>query len=81
MERSVALARINRTDLDDLPEEVRKAIPLPSLSGPVRTLEDVEKDYILAVLQLNDGNRMKTAEQLGIGSATLYRKLKKFGVN
>jgi len=31
------------------------------------------------VLALNGGNQARTAEQLGIGSATLYRKLKKFG--
>jgi two-component system, NtrC family, response regulator HydG len=81
MERAVALARVSRTDMDDLPEEVRKAIPLPSINGPVRALDDVEKDYILAVLQLNGGNRTRTAEQLAIGSATLYRKLKKYGAN
>jgi DNA-binding NtrC family response regulator len=45
----------------------------------VRSLEEVEKDYILAVLKLNDGNQTQAAKQLGIGSATLYRKLKKFG--
>ena len=31
------------------------------------------------VLELNGGNQMRTAKQLGIGSATLYRKLKKYG--
>jgi DNA-binding protein Fis len=28
------------------------------------------------VLDLNDGNQTRTATQLGIGTATLYRKLK-----
>jgi DNA-binding NtrC family response regulator len=46
----------------------------------VRELEEIEKDYIRAVLDLNDGNQTRTAEQLGIGSATLYRKLKSYGV-
>ena len=82
MERAVALARGTRVDLEDLPEEVRRAIPstLPS-SGAVRPLEDVEKDYILAALALNDGNQTRTAEQLEIGSATLYRKLKSYAVS
>jgi DNA-binding NtrC family response regulator len=31
------------------------------------------------VLELNGGNQARTAKQLGIGSATLYRKLKKYG--
>ena len=80
MERAVALARGSRVDLDDLPEEIRQAFPKPVANeGTVQPLSDVEKEYILAVLQLNGGNQTRTAEQLGIGSATLYRKLKKYG--
>jgi two-component system response regulator HydG len=80
MERAVALGRANLMELDDLPEEVRRAIPTPSVAGPVRALDEIEKDYIMAVLDLNGGNQTRTAEQLGIGSATLYRKLKSYGV-
>jgi DNA-binding NtrC family response regulator len=81
MERAVALARVSLTDLEDLPEEVRNAVPLPSIGGAVRALDDVEKDYIIATLQRNGGNKTLTAEQLGIGSATLYRKLKKYSLS
>jgi hypothetical protein len=42
--------------------------------------EQVEKEYILAALELNDGNQTRTAEQLRIGSATLYRKLRSDGM-
>jgi len=80
IERAVALGCNNLIELDDLPEEVRQAIPIPSISGPVRELEEIEKDYIVAVLDLNGGNRTRTARQLGIGSATLSRKLKNYGV-
>ena len=81
MERAVALARGSRVDLDDLPEEIRQAFPKPVAGGgAVQPLRDVEKDYILAVLKLNGGNQTRTAEQLRIGSATLYRKLKKWGL-
>ena len=79
MERAVALARATRTELEDLPEEVRQAIAIPNGSGVVKALDDVEKDYIMAVLDRNGGNQALTAEQLGIGTATLYRKLKKYG--
>ena len=79
MERAVALARATRTELEDLPEEVRQAIAIPHSSGEVKALEDIEKDYIMAVLDRNGGNQALTAEQLGIGTATLYRKLKKYG--
>jgi DNA-binding NtrC family response regulator len=80
MERAVALARGSRVEIEDLPEDVRQAIPTPSISGPVKALDDIEKEYILAVLERNDGNQTQTAAQLDIGTATLYRKLKKYGV-
>ena len=80
MERAVALGGTGLVELDDLPEEVRAAIPTPTVTGPVRALEEIEKDYILAVLALNGGNQTRTAEQLGIGSATLYRKLKSYAI-
>lgn len=80
IERGVALGRDNLIELEDLPEEVRQAVPIPSLSGPVRALEEIEKDYIMAVLDMNDWNQTRTAAQLGIGLATLYRKLKRYGV-
>ena len=81
MERAVALARGSRVELEDLPEEVRQAFPRPGTSGgPVRPLDQVEKEYILAALELNQGNQTRTAEQLHIGTATLYRKLKSYGL-
>ena len=81
MERAVALAHGTRVELDDLPEEVRQAIPRPlATAGTVRPLEEIEKAYILSALELNAGNQTQTAEQLQIGSATLYRKLKSYGM-
>jgi DNA-binding NtrC family response regulator len=81
MERAVALALAVRVELEDLPEEVRQACPIPIVSdGTVRPLEHVEKEYILSALALNGGNQTRTAEQLQIGSATLYRKLKSYGL-
>jgi len=81
MERAVALARGSRVELDDLPEEIRRAFPTPVASkGKVRPLDEIERDYILAALELNGGNQTHTAAQLHIGSATLYRKLKSYGL-
>ena len=81
MERAVALASGDRVDVEDLPEEVRQAFPRPATGGgPVQPLAEVEREYILAALEQNDGNRTRTSEQLRIGSATLYRKLKSYGV-
>jgi two-component system, NtrC family, response regulator HydG len=80
MERAVALARGKRVELEDLPPEIRCSLPVAEVSGMVRPLDDVEREYIIAALELNNGNQTRTAEQLSIGSATLYRKLKRYGL-
>ena len=41
----------------------------------VESLASVIKRYILAVFEQFDGNKAKTAEALGIGRTTIYRKL------
>lgn len=80
MERAVALSEGARIELADLPEEVRrlKTMPPPA-HGHDRPLYEVEKEHILASLEKNGGNQARTSEQLKIGSATLYRKLKSYG--
>ena len=83
MERAVALSLpgTTRVELLDLPEEVRQANPKPvATHETVQPLEDVEKEYILATLALNGGNQTHTARQLRIGLATLYRRLKSYGM-
>ena len=81
MERAVALAPESRVELEDLPEEIRQATPGTGFSlGAVRPLEEIEKEYILAALEQNHGNQTHTSEQLQIGAATLYRKLKSYGL-
>lgn len=83
MERAVAFAlpSNNRVELEDLPEEVRMAAAKPrATNGQALPLEDVEKEHILAALELNGGNQTQTAKQLQIGQATLYRKLKRYGM-
>jgi DNA-binding NtrC family response regulator len=81
MERAVALARGSRVELEDLPEEIRQAFPMPvATRGAVRPLDEVEKEYIIAALEVNGGNQTHTATQLRIGAATLYRKLKSYGL-
>jgi transcriptional regulator with PAS, ATPase and Fis domain len=81
MERAVALAAGSRVELEDLPEEIRSACPRPvATEGTVRPLDEIEKEYILASLTLNKGNQTATARQLRIGAATLYRKLKSYGM-
>ena len=78
MERAVAVAKSNRVDIEDLPPEVRLVLPLISDKGVPRFLRDVEKDCILGALEKTKGNRTQAAELMGMGVATLYRKLKAY---
>ncbi|HET6339786.1 MAG TPA: sigma-54 dependent transcriptional regulator [Polyangiales bacterium] len=79
MERCAALARGSLVELADLPAEVREVAidPVPDAVA-VRPLREIEKEYILAALAANRGNQTRTAQQLQIGLATLYRKLKSY---
>jgi DNA-binding NtrC family response regulator len=45
-------------------------------SRPFSTLAEMEKRYIVEVLEASQGNKSKTAEILGISRAALWRKLK-----
>jgi DNA-binding NtrC family response regulator len=81
MERAVAVAKKSRINLEDLPPEVR-VLTSPLLDGrAIRRLREIEKDYILAILDAKHGNRTQAAISLGIGVATLHRKLKSFKGN
>jgi two-component system, NtrC family, response regulator HydG len=75
MERAAVLADGRRVDLQDLPEEVRAALPAPAPSS-ARSLERAERELVLAALRRNQGHRARTARELGIGEATLYRRLR-----
>jgi DNA-binding NtrC family response regulator len=79
MEYAVALCSGNRIQADDLPEELRMALPKPAIGGHVRPLDEVEREYILAALHAMGDNKARTAAALNIGIATLYRKLNEFG--
>jgi len=45
------------------------------------TLEEMERVYIVRALEKNNGNRTKTANDLGIDSSTLWRKIKKNNID
>ncbi len=45
-----------------------------------RTFADIERDMIRVNLEHFEGNRKRTADALGIGERTLYRKIKEYGL-
>jgi DNA-binding NtrC family response regulator len=76
-------------DTTDLPDMIREAAVLeceqasPTAPGfrfnmpfeQIVPLHDLERRYVLYVLDLMNGNKLRTAEALKIGRATLYRLL------
>jgi two-component system response regulator HydG len=85
IERAVALTRFDRLTLDDLPEKVRdyrssQVVIGGSDPGELVPLEEVERRYILHVLDSVQGNRTLAARSLGLDRKTLYRKLRQYGV-
>jgi two-component system response regulator HydG len=84
IERSVALTRTERVDLENLPQKVRdyrSAHVLVAGDDPSELvpLDDVERRYILRVVEACRGNKSRAARVLGIGRKTLYRRLEAFG--
>lgn len=47
---------------------------------PGMTLDEMEKEAIILALREVGGNRRRAAEELEIGERTLYRKIKKYGL-
>lgn len=64
------------------PADLRLGIGLgvPTPQGMSQRLEDVEREHILRVLQVHDGNKVASAKALGISRMRLYRKLEQYGV-
>lgn len=76
VERSLILMDNNILDADSLPHYSEKAVP-ESDSLSIRSLEKI---HIQKVLQYTKGNKAEAARLLGIGIATLYRKLEEYGL-
>jgi DNA-binding NtrC family response regulator len=86
MERIVALARTDRIDEIDLPPKVRDyrsghVLVAGDHPHELQPLEEVERRYILRVVEACKGNKSQAARVLGIGRKTLYRRLVSFGVS
>jgi transcriptional regulator with GAF, ATPase, and Fis domain len=82
VERMVILARGSEISPSDLPTEISgtQNLRVPGAAGGLRTLADVEREHIDAVLTQVNGNKKKAAEVLGIDRSTLYAKLKQYGI-
>jgi DNA-binding NtrC family response regulator len=53
----------------------------PTAATGRSTLEDAERELFVRALKANDGNILATARQLGVSRGTLYRKIRKYGID
>ena len=80
VERAVIFAEPGKPiRLAHLPPYLREAAPKPAPAAgkTLRTLREVEANYIREVIEACAGNRRKAAEILGLSVVTLWRKFRK----
>ncbi|HTG92116.1 MAG TPA: sigma-54 dependent transcriptional regulator [Pyrinomonadaceae bacterium] len=90
IEYALAIGLGDELDMEDLPPElacnpISKATDdlkevLAAYMNDTVPLAEIEKRYILTVLQQFGGNQVRTAAALGIDRSKLYRRLKQYGV-
>jgi transcriptional regulator with GAF, ATPase, and Fis domain len=78
VERAVALCVSNMVEFEDLPDEIRRHSPEDDkIVLPVgSSMNEIERQAILQTLRKTGGDKELAARLLGIGLATLYRRLK-----
>lgn len=84
VERAVLLGKNNTVSLEDLPSHLTDGQPVAIQPVGNRTLKEAlagpERQIILEVLKANKWNRNVTADALGVNRTTLYKKMKRLGL-
>jgi len=83
IERSIALSNGEVVDAKDLPEHLFQMKPgdlIDDLATDNMPLTEVEKRYIVRILQRTSWHQSKAAQILGIDRKTLYRKIKEYNL-
>jgi len=83
VERAVALARFDHISVDDLPEKLRDqrgaVIVATDDSTELVSMSEIERRYVLRVMEAVGGNKAAAARILGFDRKRLYRLLDRFG--
>ncbi len=84
IERMVILSDHEIIEVRHLPERLGGANAQPSSSAnrapATRTLDDMERTYLLQVLEESGWQKKRASEVLGIDPSTIYRKLQRYGI-
>jgi two-component system, NtrC family, response regulator HydG len=76
VERAIIIEKDSLISVDSLPESL-KAFHIETLDpNTIKTLEELNKEYVESVVRMFDGNKTKAAEVLGISRTSLWRILK-----
>jgi DNA-binding NtrC family response regulator len=84
MERALILDESGTIEPEDLPEKIRFGHSQRGslvIDTPTLTLEELEKEYIMKVLNHTRWQKKRASEILGINASTLYRKLLGYGLD
>jgi DNA-binding NtrC family response regulator len=83
IERGVALSKGNAIEMTHLPEDLRELHirTFRKKEGKMPSLEEQEMSYINWVLNEVGGNKTLASQILGIDRVSLWRKLKKYGLD
>ncbi len=82
IERAIVLTRNDQLGLEDLIYHgIGSGLSfLEPVGGKYKTLDEIEKEYIKAVIRAHHGNKSKTAKILSIDRKTLLSKLKRYNI-
>jgi len=85
IERAVALAQYGEIVVEDLPEKIRTyrsshVVVAGDDPSELVSMEEVERRYIVRVLESVGGNKSLAARILGFDRTTLYRKMDRYGL-
>jgi DNA-binding NtrC family response regulator len=75
LERAVLLAQGGQLTPDCFPGLNPVAGSVFTLSDKPTGLRDIEREYLLKIIEACNGDKKKASQMLGISSATIYRKL------
>jgi DNA-binding NtrC family response regulator len=91
IERAITLSQGDVITTDDLPPRIRieqshdtpplSADDLAEIFAGLPSLDDIERRYIIHVLEATGSNRKRTAEILGINRKTLYRMAARYEID
>jgi transcriptional regulator with PAS, ATPase and Fis domain len=80
IERMMNFARANELTYDLVPEEIIKSRSIALYTADLESPAETEKKAIIKLLDLNF-DRNKIAEKMNMSRATLYRKMRKYGIS